>query len=159
MTPASTRWWSTSTGGRRVRPPKFTVPFGTGWPRDTRRSSGFPAGAYLASLATADVIEEPGNAALVRPLVRAAEGASSVSVTWVSIEGRHQELASRRSARLYYVLSGDLTFVLDGRGPTALGPSDLLVIPKGCPYYLEGNRDLSGVQHPGVRSRGRRIHR
>jgi mannose-6-phosphate isomerase-like protein (cupin superfamily) len=99
---------------------------------------GLPDGAYRASLTTAEVIEEPDNAALVRPLVRAAEGASSLSVTWVSIDGRHQELSSRRSARLYYLLSGDLTFVLDGRGPTALAAGDLLVIPKGCPYYLEG---------------------
>ena len=67
-----------------------------------------PAGAFWASVDSAAVIDEPSNAAVVRPLARAAEGASSVSVTWVSIDGRHQELASSRSARLYYVLSGAL---------------------------------------------------
>jgi mannose-6-phosphate isomerase-like protein (cupin superfamily) len=97
-----------------------------------------PEGAYRASIANADLINEPTNSATVRPLARAAEGPSSISVTWVSIDGRHQELASRRSARLYYVLGGDLTFVLDGRRPTALAAGELLVIPKGCPYYLEG---------------------
>jgi mannose-6-phosphate isomerase-like protein (cupin superfamily) len=107
-----------------------------------------PEGAYLVSLASAEVIEEPGNAALVRPLVRAAEAGSSVSVTWVSIDGRHQELASRRSARLYYVLSGHLTFVLSGRGPTAVAPGDLLVIPKGCPYYLEGTANYLVLNTP-----------
>jgi mannose-6-phosphate isomerase-like protein (cupin superfamily) len=97
-----------------------------------------PEGAYWTSIATTEVIEEPGNSAVVRPLARAAEGVSSVSVTWVSIDGRHQELVSKRSARTYYVLSGALDFVLDGREPTRLVDGELLVIPKGCPYYLEG---------------------
>jgi mannose-6-phosphate isomerase-like protein (cupin superfamily) len=97
-----------------------------------------PEGAFWTSVAGAEVIEEPANAAIVRPLARAAEGASSVSVTWVSIDGRHQELASLRSARVYYVLSGALSFVLGGQGPMGVAVGELLVIPKGCPYYLEG---------------------
>jgi mannose-6-phosphate isomerase-like protein (cupin superfamily) len=102
------------------------------------RQGQLPEGAYWTSIASAQAIDEPSNSAIVRPLARAAEGGSSVSVTWVSIDGRHQELASRRSARTYYVLSGGLDFVLDGRGPTRLAAGELLVIPKGCPYYLEG---------------------
>ena len=97
-----------------------------------------PAGAFWASVDSAPVIDEPSNAAVVRPLAGAAEGTSSVSVTWVSIDGRHRELASSRSARLYYVLSGALSFRLDGHGPTAVHEGELLVIPRGCPYYLEG---------------------
>jgi len=102
------------------------------------REGELPGGVYQAGIESADVIDEPGNSATVKPLARATEGSSSVSVTWVSIDGRHQELASLRSARLYYVLSGDLSFVLAGRGPTAVAAGELLVIPKGCPYYLEG---------------------
>jgi hypothetical protein len=107
-----------------------------------------PEGVYRAGIESADTIDEPSNSATVRPLARATEGASSVSVTWVSIDGRHQELASLRSARLYYVLSGDLNFVLAGRGPTALRTGGLLVIPKGCPYYLEGTATYLVVNTP-----------
>ena len=98
----------------------------------------FPAGAFWASVDSAATIDEPSNAAVVRPLARAAAGSSSVSVTWVSVDGRHRELSSSRSARLYYVLSGSLSFGLDGRGPIAVAEGELLVVPKGCPYYLEG---------------------
>jgi mannose-6-phosphate isomerase-like protein (cupin superfamily) len=98
----------------------------------------FPPGAFWASVDSGAVVDEPSNAAVVRPLARVAEGTSSVSVTWVSIDGRHRELTSSRSARLYYVLSGALSFALDGRGPVAVAEGELLAIPKGCPYYLEG---------------------
>lgn len=97
-----------------------------------------PEGAYWASVALTEVIEEPSNSAAVRPLARAVQGDSSVSVTWVTIDGRHQELTSSRSTRVYYVLSGALDFVLDGEGPTGVAAGELLIIPKGCPYSLEG---------------------
>jgi mannose-6-phosphate isomerase-like protein (cupin superfamily) len=98
----------------------------------------FPAEVYRTSIDKAEVFEEPSNSAVVRPLVRAAEGASSVSVTWVSLDGRHRQLASRRSARIYYVLSGALTFAVGDDEPEDLGAGALLVIPKGLPYRLEG---------------------
>jgi len=97
-----------------------------------------PEGAYRASVARAETIDEPSNCATVRPLVRAEEDGSSMSMTWVSIDGRHRPLSSRRSARVYYILSGSLRFVLTGGQPGTLGPGDALVIPKGCKYFLEG---------------------
>jgi len=97
-----------------------------------------PEGAYRTSVMAAELIEEPSNAAMVRPLARADEGGSSLSVTWVSLDGRHRELASRRSARAYYVLGGALTFVLGGGEPTELAAGGLLVVPKGCRYRMEG---------------------
>jgi mannose-6-phosphate isomerase-like protein (cupin superfamily) len=94
--------------------------------------------AYRTSVDQAEAFEEPTNSAVVRPLVRASEGPSSVSVTWVSLDGRHRQLASRRSARLYYVLSGALTFVVGDEDPAVLEAGGLLVIPRGVPYHLEG---------------------
>ena len=98
----------------------------------------FPAEVYRTSVAEAELINEASNSAVVRPLVRAGEAGSSVSVTWVSLDGRHRQLASRRSARIYYVLSGNLTFVVNDGEPGTFGAGELLVIPKGSQYRLEG---------------------
>ena len=98
----------------------------------------FPAEVYRTSVAEAELIDEANNSAVVRPLVRAAEAGSSVSVTWVSLDGPHRQLASRRSARIYYVLSGNLTFVVGDGEPGIFGAGELLVIPKGSQYRLEG---------------------
>ena len=98
----------------------------------------FPAEVYRTSVAEAELIDEANNSAVVRPLVRAAEAGSSVSVTWVSLDGPHRQLASRRSARIYYVLSGNLTFVVGEGEPGIFGAGELLVIPKGSQYRLEG---------------------
>jgi mannose-6-phosphate isomerase-like protein (cupin superfamily) len=105
---------------------------------------------YKVSLVGTRLIEEPDNCAVVRPIVQAEEAGSSMSLTWVSINGRHRELASRRSARTYYVLSGSLAFSLTG-ATEALGPGDVLVIPRGCRYYLEGTGTYLVINTPAFR--------
>ncbi len=98
-----------------------------------------PDVASRGAVGTAPVILEPENAAVVRPLAQIADGASSLSVTWVALGGRHRELRSDRSARWYFVLSGELRFVLAGSAAVVLRAEDWLTIPRGCRYFLEGN--------------------
>jgi mannose-6-phosphate isomerase-like protein (cupin superfamily) len=97
-----------------------------------------PPGAQLARAGAGDLLEEPTNAAQVRPIVRFSEGSSSTSVTWVAIDGRHRQLSSRRSTRCYYVLSGELTFLLTPGPPLVLRTGDALVVPRGTEYRFEG---------------------
>ena len=101
--------------------------------------NSLPEGSLRASVSGSRPIDEPDNSARVHPLVRVEEGASSTSVTWVSLDGRHRELATHRSARLYYVLQGEISFVLRGGRPVRIGADELLVIPRGCPYWFEGS--------------------
>jgi mannose-6-phosphate isomerase-like protein (cupin superfamily) len=105
-------------------------------------------GPYKASLAGAKLIEEPDNCAVVRPVLTAEEVGSSMSLTWVSICGRHRELASRRSARAYYVLSGELTFFISGAAPEVLRRGEALVVPRGRRYYLEGRGTYLVINTP-----------
>lgn len=111
-------------------------------------ASSLPAGAQVVRSGAGDRMEEPSNAAHVQPIVRFSEGSSSTSVTWVSIHGRHRQLSSRRSARCYYVLTGDLTFVLAARQPLSLHAGDALVIPRGCVYEFEGSATYLVVNTP-----------
>jgi mannose-6-phosphate isomerase-like protein (cupin superfamily) len=101
-------------------------------------ASSLPLGVQVVRSGMGERLEEPANAAHVRPVVRFSEGSSSTSVSWVSIDGRHRPLSSRRSARCYYVLTGDLTFVLASGRPLSVRANDALVIPRGCVYEFEG---------------------
>ncbi len=98
-----------------------------------------PAGAVHLAVAGAPQTDEAANAAWVRPLVRLEEGGSSLSLTWVSLRGRHERLVSWRTPRLYFVLSGELSFTLADADPVTLTAEELLVVPRGCPYHLEGH--------------------
>ena len=98
-----------------------------------------PDGARLVRAGSTIPIEEPSNCALVRPVASVDEGDSSMSVTEVSISGRHRALSSRRSARLYYLLIGELSFVLDGGEPITISSGDSVIIPRACTYSLEGH--------------------
>ena len=91
---------------------------------------------------------ERGNAAQVQPVVRFSEGPSSTSVTWVSIDGRHQRLRSRRSARCYYMLSGMLTFEIGSAPPVCVGAGDAIVVPHGCVYGFSGTATYLVINTP-----------
>lgn len=104
------------------------------------------------SVAGADVIDEPENHATVRPLARAGAGSSSLSATWVSLAGSHRELASARSARWYFLLSGRIRVVLEGEDPVELGAEDWITIPCGRRYSLDGHGTYLVVNTPAFAS-------
>lgn len=124
---------------------------GAGAPqRDTHAGGGIglPGGAIVLGVAHASLITEQENAAVVRPLASLAEGLSSVSVTWVCLAGRHRALASGRSARVYYVLSGALTFVVSDSHPTLVRAEEAVVIPRGVVYGFEGSGTYLVINTP-----------
>jgi mannose-6-phosphate isomerase-like protein (cupin superfamily) len=96
--------------------------------------------------------DAPKNAAVVFPLTRVFEGASSLSITRVVIDGRHRELSSARSARVYFVVRGTLLFILDSGEPTMFGAEELLVIPRGCVYSLAGRATYLVINTPAFES-------
>lgn len=92
-------------------------------------------------------IDAPEDAVVMRKLVTAAHHAG-VSVTWVRLAGRHRRLRTGRSARVYYVLDGNATFVL-GDGPELVaGSGDVVVVPRGVPYEFWGEMTYLVVNAP-----------
>jgi quercetin dioxygenase-like cupin family protein len=53
------------------------------------------------------------------------------------LDGRHGRRRNQRSAKLYYVVSGELVVDLDGRN-YELQPRDALLIRPGEPHAMEG---------------------
>jgi mannose-6-phosphate isomerase-like protein (cupin superfamily) len=107
-----------------------------------------PRGALLIRHDSIAVIAEPGNGAHVYPLARLREGTSSASITRVDIEGRHQRLSSKRSTRLYFVVSGELIFHLGDAKPVGVAAGDALEIPRNCMYDLAGTATYLVINTP-----------
>ena len=105
-------------------------------------------GARVIRLGDADVVAEPANALRLRALVTFEEFGPDVSVTWVQIAGRHRRLRSERSARVYAVLSGVLTFQVGDDEPAQVASGELIVIPRAAPYELAGTGSYLVVNAP-----------
>ncbi len=99
-----------------------------------------PVGPSLRPIAVAgvDAIHEPENAALVRPLARVDEGASSLSLTWVELDGRHRRVRSARATRVYFVLDGEFVFQVSGEVAHTVRRNECIVVPRDRAYALEG---------------------
>ena len=93
-------------------------------------------------------VAAPDDGVVMRPLVRRAVHGSDVSVTWVRLEGRHRRLHTNRSTRVYFVLDGDATFVLDDGQPFAVGADDTVIVPRGVPYEFWGQMTYLVINGP-----------
>lgn len=98
----------------------------------------------------AELVEEPDNGLVMRRLVNRETHWSSVSATWVALEGRHQRLRNDHSDRIYYVLEGSARFILDGVDLGAARAGDAVLIPRGTPYELEGHLRYLVVSAPAT---------
>jgi mannose-6-phosphate isomerase-like protein (cupin superfamily) len=95
-------------------------------------------GLVRATLEGGSIVEETENAATVRSLLRYEDCYASFSVAWVRLAGHHRRLLTRRSARCYYVLEGALTCTLADHRSECLAANELVVVPPGTPYELDG---------------------
>jgi mannose-6-phosphate isomerase-like protein (cupin superfamily) len=89
------------------------------------------------------LVAEPENDLHLSALVRGDD----LSATWVRIDGRHRRLRTRRSTRLYVVLSGTLA-VEDDDGAVEVGAGEVATIPRGVAYALQGTATYLVVNAP-----------
>lgn len=82
-------------------------------------------------------VEAPEDDLVMRALLRGEDGAG-LSLTHVRLSGTHRPLRTRRSARVYYVLEGSARFMLGDAEPVVARTGDVIVVPCGEPYSLEG---------------------
>lgn len=95
-------------------------------------------------------VEEPANHLSLRTLVRTGAEGTDLSATWVRIDGRHRRLRTDRSDRLYVMLSGSGTIVV-GEQRHEVREDDVVLVPRGTPYHLEGTMTYLVVNAPGFR--------
>ncbi|WP_230487060.1 DUF885 family protein [Nocardioides anomalus] len=98
------------------------------------------------------LVSEPENSLLAEPLTTADETAGDVSLTRVTIDGRHRPVRTDASTRVYYVLEGSLTLRVDGDAEGVRLPAGSRhVVPRGATYELAGRAVYLVVNGPGFR--------
>jgi len=98
----------------------------------------------------AALIAEPENDLQLRSLLSVSDGAADLSITWVRIDGRHQRLRTDASTRIYVVIEGRGTVTV-GEESVVVDTGDVVVIPPGRPYHLEGDMTYLVLNQPGFR--------
>jgi mannose-6-phosphate isomerase-like protein (cupin superfamily) len=94
------------------------------------------------------LIAEPDNHLELAPLLSADDCDGALSATWVSIDGRHRRLRTRRSTRVYAVLDGSLQIECDGEPTAVLVSGEVAAIPRGAAYALAGTATYLVVNAP-----------
>ncbi len=94
---------------------------------------------------------EAENPIVYRRLVRRESHGTGLSVTWISLRGRHRRIVCRESDRVYYILSGDASFNLGDAAPQAATAGDGVFIPRGTPYDFAGDMDYLVMNGPAFR--------
>ena len=102
---------------------------------------------------SADVatIDEPSNALALWPLLRHGDTEADLSITRVRLEGQHRRPRTDASARVYYVIEGGGTITIGDEAPSPVADGDVVVIPRGMPYHLDGPLTYLVLNAPAFR--------
>lgn len=94
---------------------------------------------------------EAENPLTYRRLVRRDRHGEGLSVTWISLRGRHRRLVCHESDRVYYILAGSASFSLGEMTPQSAVAGDTVFIPRGTPYDFAGDIDYLVMNGPAFR--------
>ena len=95
---------------------------------------------------------EPENPLTYKRLVRRENHGPGLSVTWISLRGRHCRIVCRESDRVYYILAGGVSFNLGDAPPQTAVAGDSVFIPRGTPYDFAGDIDYLVMNGPAFRA-------
>jgi mannose-6-phosphate isomerase-like protein (cupin superfamily) len=102
---------------------------------------------------SADVaaIEEPSNALALWPLLRHGDTEADLSITRVRLDGHHRRLRTDTSARVYFVIEGGGTMTIGDDAPSPVADGDVVVVPRGMAYHLDGPLTYLVLNTPAFR--------
>ncbi len=73
----------------------------------------------------------------------------SVSLTWVTLFGRHEKVVNEISDRVYYIIDGEADFEIGDSEKGSVTGGDVVLIPKDVPYVFEGHMTYVVMNSPG----------
>ncbi len=85
-----------------------------------------------------EIITEGRNNLIMKKMLSAEDSEDSVSVVWVKIDGKHLLLKTHSKMRLYFILEGSFTFIVDEGREVLLSKNDLLTLPQSTIYSFWG---------------------
>jgi mannose-6-phosphate isomerase-like protein (cupin superfamily) len=93
-------------------------------------------------------ILEPLNNLVLRQIISNEDHDGAISLTWVSIDGEHKTLCTHSKLRVYFVISGELEFEIDGTHSLLLKKHDALTLESGSTYSLTGTAEYLVLNSP-----------
>lgn len=105
----------------------------------------------MVRLADATEVAEPSNALVLRSMLTATDSPANLSITHVRLEGHHRRLRTDASDRIYVTLEGGGSITIGHDAPISLETGDVVVIPRGEPYHLDGPLVYLVMNVPGFR--------
>ena len=73
----------------------------------------------------------------------------SISLTWVTLFGRHEKVVNEISDRVYYIIDGEADFEIGDSEKGSVTGGDVVLIPKDVPYVFEGHMTYVVMNSPG----------
>ena len=75
----------------------------------------------------------------------------ALSVTYVTIWGRHRRIRCDECDRVMFVVAGAAIVQVGEEPPTRLGAGDFVLIPRGTPYQFQGQMTYLVINSPAYR--------
>ena len=113
-------------------------------------SASAPA-ALHRRLADTAAVAEPENALTLWSLLAHADSGADLSITRVRLEGHHRRLRTDASTRVYAIVEGGGSVTVGDDAPRKVADGDVVVIPRGVPYHLDGPLTYLVLNVPGFR--------
>ena len=95
---------------------------------------------------------QPERSLVLRRAINAEAHSNTVSVTWVSIAGRHERIVNRECDRVYYVLEGAGRFQVGDDAWNSVAAGDFVFIRRGTAYEFEGVMRYLVINGPAFRA-------
>lgn len=75
----------------------------------------------------------------------------SLSITYIKIWGRLQQITCDETDRAMFIVDGDGIARVGDDPPQRFGPGDFILIPRGVPYEFKGNLTYLVINSPAYR--------
>lgn len=104
--------------------------------------------ARLVNRTMAQEVLESSNHLSYQKLVYAEFDGPDLSITSVDISGEHRPLRTDASTRVYYILSGDFIFTIEGEMPISASDGDAVIIYRSSAYGFVGSGKYLVINGP-----------
>ena len=97
-------------------------------------------------------LPETDNNLHYKQLISAEEHGPDISVTLIEIDGDHHELKTNASTRIYSLISGEFSFVINDEESFDATAGDLIYIERGDRYRFSGHGQYLVINGPAFQS-------
>lgn len=97
-------------------------------------------------------LPEPDNNLRFKQLISAKDHGPDISVTYIEIDGDHHELRTEASSRIYFLVSGNFSFVVNDHESFDATSGDLIYIKRGDRYRFSGRGRYLVINGPAFQS-------